>query len=638
MHVPLFVRSAKPVIFKTLSVLLCFFLFLHAKAQSAGEEENAPENVAITNYTREFRFEAGTRENPVVIKEVSTKEYLCKSYRTRVTIAEFFGQEETVDDINIQVDSKKYNYKPVAEYYEMDGIFYSDAKVYHFQIPLAKQNSTSRVVFKKTVLDPRYFCNVFFMDHYAIENGSVRIVVPNWMNVELKEYNFSRYGVESAVNKGANETIYTYTFKGLPAISDESSAPGITQYSPHVLVMSKSAANDFGSFTYFKTVKEQYNWYNKLVKELGDETGKLKAQTEAIVAGSQTDEEKVKKVFQWVQDNIRYIAFENGIAGFKPAPAIDVYQKKYGDCKGMANLLTTMLRSINLDARRCWIGTNKIAYDYSTPSLAVDNHMISAWFKNGKPVFLDATEKYIGFGEVAERIQGRQTLIEDGSQYILERVSVATYTQNTAIESRKLTIDGNNLKGTVSHTWIGENKVWLLNQLNSIKQEKKEDAIKNFLADNKKGYEISNMQVHNLNDYNAPLKITYDLVWKNVISNFGKEAYLEVDNRRTYEGFTIDENKRKQPVILPFKNHTIFETEIMLPDNFSAEKLPAVLDIKNQAYRFSITYKKEGRKLLYRREIAIDRTELKPETFTTWNKDIKTLKNFYNEQLELTVK
>ena len=70
-----------------------------------------------------------------------------------------------------------------------------------------------------------------------------------------------------------------------------------------------------------------------------------------------------------------------------------VATKKYGDCKGMANLLTEMLRSVKLDARRCWIGTNHIAYDYSTPSLSVDNHMICAWMNKGKPVITSAPAK-----------------------------------------------------------------------------------------------------------------------------------------------------------------------------------------------------------------------------------------------------
>ena len=38
--------------------------------------------------------------------------------------------------------------------------------------------------------------------------------------------------------------------------------------------------------------------------------------------------------------------------------------------------MAEMLKAIGLDGRLCWLGTNHIAYDYSTPSLGVDNHMI----------------------------------------------------------------------------------------------------------------------------------------------------------------------------------------------------------------------------------------------------------------------
>ena len=291
----------------------------------------------------------------------------------------------------------------------------------------------------------------------------------------------------------------------MPAMRNEISSPGPTYYVPHILVLSKSAQAKGTSYEYFKTVKEQYDWYKNLIKQIGDEERGVKETTEEIIKGLTTDEEKVKKIFQWVQDNIRYIAFENGIAGFKPEKAQEVLRKKYGDCKGMANLLTNMLRSINLDARRCWIGTKHIVYNYSTPSLSVDNHMICAWMKNGKPVYLDATEKYIGYGEIAERIQGKQTLIESGNNYLLETVPVETHLQNTATESRKFTVDGNNLKGHIVQVWKGENKEWLLSALNEIKQDKQENALKQFLAQGKLNFEISNLKIDNLSNYNADI-------------------------------------------------------------------------------------------------------------------------------------
>ena len=144
-------------------------------------------------------------------------------------------------------------------------------------------------------------------------------------------------------------------------MKNERSAPGPTYYVPHILVLSKSAEVKGNNHVYFKTVKEQYDWYKSLVDQTGNDEKMIKEKTEELVSGLKTDEEKVKKIFQWVQDNIRYIAFENGIAGFRPEKAQEVLRKKYGDCKGMANLLMVMLHSINLDARRCWIGTKHIA-------------------------------------------------------------------------------------------------------------------------------------------------------------------------------------------------------------------------------------------------------------------------------------
>ena len=345
----------------------------------------------------------------------------------------------------------------------------------------------------------------------------------------------------------------------------------------------------------------------------------------------------MKAIYQWVQDNVRYIAFENGIAGFKPEKAQEVLRKKYGDCKGMANLLTQMLRSINLDARHCWIGTKHIAYNYTTPSLSVDNHMICAWMNKGKPVFLDATEKYIGFGEIAERIQGRQTLIENGSQYLLERVPVATYLQNTATESRKLSFDGNNLKGHIMQVWKGENKEWLLSALNDIKQDKQENALKQFLAGGKQNFEISNFKIGNLSNYNADLKVEYDVLWKDVLSVFDKETYLDADNRRTLENFKIDTAKRKLPYWFQFKKNLVFETEIEIPAGRSVTT-PEKLSIKRPGYSFLASYLNSAGKLLYRNEIVMNDVELKPENFIQWNKDIEQLSNFYNQQIVFTQK
>jgi uncharacterized protein YegL len=620
----------KKIVILTLNLACVFFL----SAQTSSDEDK---NIVISKARKEFRFVKGNAENPVQIKEESSRIYTCNSYRKDISIVEFYNDINPIDDVDILVNgSKKHGIVPRYEYYNADGVFYSDAHICYFGLPLQKIGSTSEVTFKKTTLDPRYFTSIYFNDNQEILDQEIKIVVPSWMQLEIKEYNFKQYKIQKSTVLDGDQTVYTYSMKNIPVVKTEISAPGPSYYAPHILVLCKSAEPKDEKYVYFKTVKEQYEWYRKLVLQLGNDEKIIREKTEEITKGLTTDEDKVKTIFQWVQDNVRYIAFENGIAGFKPEMAQEVLRKKYGDCKGMANLLTEMLRSVKLDARRCWIGTNHIAYDYSTPSLSVDNHMICAWINKGKPVFLDATEKYIGFGEIAERIQGRQTLIENGNLYLLDRVPVATYLQNTSTEARKFSVEGNSLKGHVTQVWKGENKVWLLSGLLGVKQEKQENALKQFLAEGKQNFEISNLKINNISNYNADLKVEYDVFWKDVLTVFDKETYLDADNRRSFDNLKIDIENRKQPYWFQFKNNLVFETEISLPAGKTASILPGKLSINQPGYSFIASYSLAAGKIVYKNEIILKQVAIQPENFLQWNKDIEQLTNFYNQQIVIT--
>jgi Transglutaminase-like superfamily/Domain of Unknown Function with PDB structure (DUF3857) len=619
------------------SSLLCLLFLGISKFLAAQTNTDDDKNVVISKSVREFDFIKGNSDHPVQVKEESDRTYSCNNYRTDIPIVEFYSDVVSVDDVDIYTNgSRKNGIVPKYEYYDADGTFYSDAHVCYFKLPLLKKGSNSEVIFKKTTLDPRYFSTIYFMDEEPIDDQQIQLRVPSWMQVEIKEFNFKNYNIQKDISTKGDETVYTYSMKNIPAMSNEKSAPGPGYYVPHILVLCKSAQPKDIKYNYFNTVKDQYAWYSSLIQQIGDDNKIVKDKTDEIIKGAITDEQKVKAIYQWVQDNIRYIAFENGIAGFKPEKAQEVLRKKYGDCKGMANLLTEMLRSQNLDARRCWIGTRHIAYDYNTPSLAVDNHMICAWMKNGKPVFLDATEKYIGYGEIAERIQGRQTLIENGGNYLLERVPVETYQQNTATESREFSIDGNNLKGHIIQVWKGENKEWMLSELNDIKNEKQDEALKEYLSEGKQNFEISNLKIDNLSNYNADLKVEYDVLWKDVLTSFDKDTYLEADNRRNFDNAEIDTAKRKLPYWFHFKNNIIFETEIQIPPGKTITTLPDKLLVTEPDYSFTASYSNSGGKIIYKNEIILNDSELKPENFKMWNKDIKQLSNFYNQQVVFT--
>jgi len=614
--------------------LLNIILILLIKVSNA---QNDDKNIIIQHAVEEYRFVKGDKENPVKVKQESDATFLCNDFRTSISLAEFYNNQVEINDIDMVVDGSKIkNVYRTCDYYSVDGIFFSDQKICYFNVPFEKKGSTSKVKIEKTILDPRYFTNIFFTEPYFIEKKEVNIIVPKWMKVEIKEYNFNGYNIIRQVNNKSDEDVYTYVIQNAQALKDEEDAPGPTHIAPHLLIMNKYAELSDSRITYFNTLADQYSWYRQLVKQVGNDPSTIKAKAEELTKGISDDIQKVKTIYQWVQDNVRYIAYEDGIAGFKPDKAQEVLRKKYGDCKGMGNLMAEMLKAINLDGRICWLGTNHIAYDYSTPSLGVDNHVICAWMYKGKTYFLDATEKYIGFGETAERIQGRQVLIEDGDKYILQNIPVVTQSQNTSFEKRILSVKGNNLEGKVQQSWKGESKEWLLSQLHDIKKEKQEDALKEFLAKGKSNYQINNLKIININDYNSDLKIEYDLVYKDAVSSFGKESYIDIDDRKDLARMKFDTAKRKLPFMFPYKGDMIYEVELQIPADSKPSVLPASLKIEQADYSMNGTYLADKSKITYKREIMIKKALVPKQNFLKWNADIDKLNEFYNNQLSIT--
>jgi len=620
---------------------LIFSIILTTNTLIANADPDDNTNVSIREKHETYTFTTGDEEHPVHIKQESQTVYTCNEFRTTVPYVAFYDDLSKIDELRVFVNGMRArSITPQYQYYSVDNIFYSDARVCFFNVPLDRKDAESTVELEKTMLDPRYFTNIYFNEGFTTLYKEIKLVVPRWMKVELKEMNFDGAGIrkKTEYNEKADADIYTYYASDLKARVSEPQSPGPSYIYPHLLVLSKSAENKKGKQQYFNKVDDLYAWYKSLVQKIGNDPAAIKAKALEITKGAATDLDKIRMVYNWVQDNIRYIAFEDGIAGFKPEKAQEVLQRKYGDCKGMANLTSELLKALGFDARLCWIGTNHIAYDYSTPSMAVDNHMICAVNYNNKRYFLDATETYIGFDQYAERIQNRQVMIENGDAFILDRIPSGNYQQNLQYEKRTLKVDGASLKGNAEQRWTGESKEYLLSQVHGIKTEKLQDALLQYLADNDSKYVLSNLKTSDLHNWNTDMQISYELQHQDAVTSFGNEMYIEPDFRKEFSGMDIDTAKRTQDWLFNYKYHLVNETSIEIPAGYKPQPLPEALNISRDAYIFAISYQQQGNKVVYKKELSIRNTRLPKAAFAQWNLDIEQLKKTYEQQIIFTKK
>lgn len=617
-----------------LLLTFCASLILTECAAFATNDSSA----VISSAKHTVQFDYNKKSNRVEIRQKTDNTYLSRDFQVTIPIVEDYNDYITIDGVECKIDNHTpKDFKPQYSYYSVNDIFYSDSRICYFPMVLPKKESKGNVVFTETIKDPKFYTAIYFPESLKVLSKEITFKIPRWMKVELKEINFGGYDIKKteSYSSGEDADIITYTAQNLPATSTEENSPGPTYLYPHIMVLCKSASINNQNFTYFATLKDQYSWYRELVKSINNDNAVIGAKAKEITNGLVSDMDKIKAIFYYVQDNIRYIAFENGLAGFKPERADEVLRKKYGDCKGMANLTKALLCSLGYDARLCWLGTNHIAYNYQTPSMAVDNHMICALNYKGKTIFLDATETYLGINEYAERIQGRQVLIEDGDKYVLTTIPIAAASQNYDYESSKLTINGNNLTGSVAHVWKGEDKEAVLSGLNGIKKERADDAMLKYLSNNNSDYEITDLKLSSTANPDQDLTAAYTLNNKNAATTFSKSYYVDLDFRKDMINSAIKLNERKHDFWFGYRINLRKEAELAVPENYKAANIPQPLDIVNPDYEFHIKYETQPGKLLYKKTILIKNTHLVSSKFAQWNKDIELLAKTYNQSVTL---
>jgi len=599
-------------------------------------ETHDKDDVAIVESTENINFDLNKNESKVTVNHSVNEKLMNINHRTYLQKYEFYDSESSIETFNLKYRNDKTTSFLVAdEFYKDKDLFYNDARVKHVTADFPVQGYTYNYELKKKYDDIKYFTALYFNDEFPILKKQIVVVVPEWLNIELKEFNFENAKVTKTVTKDSkNNSIYTYTLEDVPAIYKEEDAPGRSYIYPHILLIAKSYTVKGKETTLFNSTADLYKWYKSLVDLMKDDTSVLKSKVTELTSNAKTDEEKIKNIYYWVQDNIRYIAFEDGIAGFKPDESNHVFENRYGDCKGMANLIKQMLKLAGFDARLTWIGTKHIAYDYKTPSLAVDNHMICTLFLKGKKYFLDGTEKYNSLGEYAERIQNKEVMIEDGNNFIIDKIPVGNCDANKETYKANLTIENEKLKGTSYRSYLGESKSQFLYIFNSFKSDKKEETLENYLSKSDKNIHVSAIKTSDLKNRDTKLTIDYNVEIDNKVSSFDNEIYIDLEYMNEMKNFELKD--RKTDYQFDYKKNYESMITLSIPNGYKVTKLPSDLIIKEPNFEIAITFQKNDKEIIYKKSFVFKNGEIKSTEMNKWHDFIKKLISNYNQQITLS--
>ena len=452
---------------------------------------------------------------------------------------------------------------------------------------------------KQNLIIPDWYANPY-ADQSVEKNKYTFISKPN-EEIRIREYN---YNGKPEVLKAEKTTSYTWQISNKPAFKAEPFAPDPDLYQTYV----KVAAKQFSYYGYkgsYQNWEELGKWvYNDLIKSRQNLPEQTTAEIKELVKGIDSDREKAKKIYEYVQKKTRYISVQIGIGGFQPMPAAEVQQLSYGDCKALVNYTQSLLKAADIPSLYCVVnaGSRKKNMDSDFASMEQGNHIILAVPLKTDTVWLECTSSDSPFGFLGDFTDDRTVLActPDGGKLL--KTPALTSDMNLLVRKAQLNVDA---EGTVT------------GKLNTSFSGAQYDNYQNMLAQPyteqlkllKDKYDIDNINFNDfklIQDKGTPPHTleSFKLDIQKYAAKSNDLFYLELNAFNKTRNIPEVKN-RTLPVYINRGFTDEDELSYVLPEGFKMEAKPENKRIVSPFGTYSSELKIEGKILTYKRKFHL---------------------------------
>ena len=523
------------------------------------------------------------------------------------------------------------------------GVFFDDTRSVSFAFPAITPGARTITDYTVRHVDARFVLPFFVGSYVPVRHAELTITAPKGVVIGYKTFHAENTPITYTKEEKGGQILYRWTADNLPIPPRDANAPEASYYLPHIVFFVQEAAVNGHTRKLLSGVPELYTMYADFVRRIDRHPSPaLQHRVDSLVTGATTEEEKVRRVYYWVQDNVKYIAFEQGLRGFIPHDAGLVYARRYGDCKDMANLTNEMLHLAGVKtAYLTWVGTRDLPYKYNelaTPG--VDNHMIATYEPTpGQYVFLDATSKHTPYGMPSAMIQGKEGLLGlDPKNSRVVAIPAMDKARSGTNDASVLTLDGTTLRGVGKLSLAGYSKVNQSYGLDGLDRTDEPKYIKALLERGNNKFFVDKYSIANLDARDQPLSISYDYRLQDYVQQVDDEVYINLSLERPYATDRIDSVTRKLPRYNEFAHTDHTRTELLVPAGYEVSYLPPTAQAQGDALGFKVSYERQGDKVIQDREVYVNYLLLQPRQFGRWNSVVSKLSTAYREVVILKKK
>ena len=593
--------------FKRAFAVLPFFLSALLGAQTPGTtsvSDLSQEAFVLEHWNESVRFEndgSGVRETTAVIR-----------IQSQAAVQEFgqlvFGYSTANEDLNIdyirvrRADGQLLTTPPAsAQDFAPDVLreapMYSDFRQKHVSVVGMQPGVTLEyhvVTHIKPLAAGEFWYEHSFPIHAALTDGTLEINLPKSREIKLKSPE-RKY----ETREEGDRRIYLWTVKNFVPNRSKRQNDEDTEDEPDI---------QLSSFTSWQQIA---TWYAKLQSERASHDDNINAKAAELTRGATSEEEKARRLYYFVAQNIRYVSLSFGIGRYQPHSASEVLQNGYGDCKDKHTLLQALLAAQGIKSYPVLIHHDR-KLDEDVPSPAQFDHVITAAKIGDKLTWLDSTAEVAPYGLIMYELRNKQAVLAslDSNSGLRRTSSEVSVRNSTTFKLSGKVSELGGLDANIDIIATGDSDFRLRATFRRVAQADWPRALELFQRLWGMSGDVSDVHIERLEETIKPLHISYHL---------HQADYFKVPSSATNfqmlppsaVGRVPGTNKRHpgDPLDVGPAGENVSHVHIEFPANFTVH-VPGDVSIVRDFGEYSTSYKLTKNILDAQRQVVLKVNEL----------------------------
>jgi Domain of Unknown Function with PDB structure (DUF3857) len=380
--------------------------------------------------------------------------------------------------------------------------------------------------------------------------------------------------------------------------------------------------------------KELGKWeYENLVRGQDKLSKETIAEITDMVVGAESNREKVKLIYRYVQENTRYISVQLGIGGLRPYPAYEVDELGYGDCKGLSNYTKALLKTQGIDSfyAEVWAGNSQRDIEKDFASIQ-GNHVILYVPLENEEVWLECTSQKLPFNFLGDFTDDRDVVLLTQEGGVIKRTPKYKGVDNKIVTNATFSIDA---EGTLSaeiemeSTGVQYDRRFAIAHLDYKQREKFYkrywDYVDNIILDL---VEVSN------NKEDVVFKEKIKLRARAYAIKAGDRLFVPINAFQRINSTPIVDNTRKQSI--NFDREFVYKDEysIHMPKDYIIESIPKPIEIISPFGNYKISANRvSDSEVFFKRSLQLNEGSYHANKYDEFRNFIRSLKKGDNQKM-----